>query len=231
MREVCILIVTGALLGGCIRTEGTLRIKGKVIDDLTGVSVPGREIIIKGLVETNERNELVEAGWFSTDSAGNFSYSLGRVKDARYYNFCIVGDSDYASLTSKISLFHLKNNAKYLSFPLKRLAGLTINILKISNTPYRDTLYLSWESDQADFRTLYPYQIDNYGLTDNSNVFIPGMGIRWIGGEITSTVTTKVFAGKTTIIHWEMVRNKNRKEFTDTIVFEGDRGHSVYFKY
>jgi len=231
LRKISILIFPGVLLAGCLRTEGTLKIEGRAVDEHTGVSVPGREIIVQGLVENDGKNELAEAGWFLTDTSGNFTYSLGRIKDARYYNFCLVGDSDYASATSKISLFQLKQNAKYLSFPLKRLAGLTINILKVSNTLYHDTLYLSWESGKMDFRTLYPYQVDNHGLTDNSFVVFPGLGIRWIGGDVNSTVTTRVFAGKTTILHWEMVRNKNRKEYTDTIVYEGDRGHSVYFKY
>jgi hypothetical protein len=73
------------------------------------------------------------------------------------------------------------------------------------------------ESNRVDFRTLYPYKIDNYGITDNAFGFIPGFGLRWIGGNINSTVKTRVFADKMTKIHWELVSNKKRKEITDTL--------------
>ena len=188
----------GVFLSGCYKTEGTLKIKGKVIDEYTKVQIPGREIIVQGLLESNNELVPIDAGHFSTDSAGCFIYSLKKVKDARYYNFCVVGDSDYASIIKKIGLFQLEENAKYLFFSLGKLVDLTIKIHKTSKTPYRDTLYLSWESNKVDFRTLYPYQIDNYGITDNSFGLIPGFGLRWIGGNINSTIKTRVFADKMT---------------------------------
>jgi hypothetical protein len=221
----------GVLLLGCDKTEGTIKIKGKAIDELTKVQIPGREIIVQGLLERNNELVPIDAGQFSTDSAGCFIYSLKKIKDARYYNFCIVGDSDYAAITKKLSLFQLDENAKYLFFSLSKLADLTIKIQKISKTPYRDTLYLSWESNKVDFRTLYPYQIDNYGITDNSFGLIPDFGLRWIGGNINSTVKTRVFADKITKIHWELVRNKKRNEITDTIICKRDLPHIVYFTY
>jgi hypothetical protein len=195
------------------------------------VQIPGREIIVQGLLESNNELILIDAGHFSTDSAGCFKYSLKKTKDARYYNFCIVGDSDYAAITMKISLFQLEKNAKYLFFSLSKLADLTIKIQKISKTPYRDTLYLSWESNKVNFITMYPYQIDNYGITDNSFGLIPSFGLRWIGVNINSTVKTRVFADKITKIHWELVRNKKRNEITDTIICKRDIAHIVYFTY
>jgi hypothetical protein len=221
----------GVLLLGCDKTEGTIKIEGKVIDELTKVQIPRREIIVQGLLDSNNELVPIDAGQFSTDSAGCFIYSLKKVKDARYYNFCIVGDSDYAAITKKLSLFQLDENAKYLFFSLSKLADLTIKIQKISKTPYRDTLYLSWESNKVDFITLYPYQIDNYGITDNSFGLIPTFGLRWIGGNINSTVKTRVFADKITKIHWELVRNKKRNEIIDTIICKRDLPHIVYFTY
>jgi len=226
-----ILFTVGIFFTGCVNTEGILKIKGKVIDEYTKVQIPGREIIAQGLIESNNKLVPVDAGQFSTDRSGCFKYSLRKVKDARYYNFCLVGDSDYAAMIKKLSLFQLEKNAKYLSFSLSKLVGLTIKIQKKNKTPYRDTLYLSWESNKVDFRTLYPYKIDNYGIKDNPFGLIPGLGLRWIGGNINSTVKTRVFADKMTKIHWELVRNKKRKEITDTITCKRDLAHIVYFTY
>ncbi|HAX93050.1 MAG TPA: hypothetical protein DCY25_03720 [Bacteroidales bacterium] len=60
---------------------------------------------------------------------------------------------------------------------------------------------------------------------------IPGLGLRWIGGEINATVRTRIYAGKMTKIHWELARNKKRSEFTDTIISKGERIHTVHFTY
>jgi hypothetical protein len=212
-----IAFATIILLIGCVNTEGILKIKGKVIDEYTKVSIPGREIIVQGLLESNNKLVPIDAGRFSTDSSGCFKYKLTKVKDAHFYNFCFVGDSDYAFMTKKLGLIELEKNKKYLFFSLSKLVDLTIKIQKKSKTPFRDTLYLSLESNRVDFRTLYPYKIDNYGITDNAFGFIPGFGLRWIGGNINSTVKTRVFADKMTKIHWELVSNKKRKEITDTL--------------
>ena len=231
MKNFYTIFTLGILLIGCVKTEGTLKIKGKVIDEFTKVQIPCREIIIQGLLDINNKLVPIDAGHFSTDSSGSFIYSLKKIKDARYYNFCLVGDSAYAPMTNKLSLSILNENAQYLFFSLNKLVNLSINIEKTSNTPYRDTLYLSWESNEVDFRTLYPYKIDNYGINDNSIRLLPGFGLRWIGGNINSTIKTKVFADKITVIHWELVRNKNVKEFTDTIKCQRDIAHIVNFKY
>jgi hypothetical protein len=229
--SIYITSTIGVILIGCVNTEGTLEIKGKVIDDYTKTEIPWRDIIIQGLIESNEKLIPIDAGQFSTDSSGCFTYSLRKVKNAYYYDFCLVGDSDYVSTTRNLGLYELEQNAKYLFFSLSKLVDLTIKIQKISKTPFRDTLYLSLESNGVDFRTLYPYKIENYGITDNSFGFIPGLGLRWIGGNINSTVKTRIFADKMTKIHWELVRNKKRTEFTDTITCKRDLAHIVYFTY
>jgi PAS domain S-box-containing protein len=163
--------------------------------------------------------------------SGFFAYSLKKIKDAYYYNFHIVGDSDYSFKTTEFGLFKLNQNAKYLTFSLNKLVDLTIKIQKISKTPFRDSLYLSLESNGVDFRTLYPYKIENYGITDNSFGDIAGLGLRWIGGNIKSTVKARVFSDKMTKIHWELVRNKKRKEIIDTLTCKRGLGHTIYFKY
>jgi hypothetical protein len=230
-RIIYITFGIGVVLSGCYKTEGILKIDGKVIDDFTKVQIPGREIIVQGLLESTNELVPIDAGQFSTDSTGGFKYSLKKVKDARYYNFCIVGDSEYAAIINKLSLFQLEENAKYLFFSLSKLVDLTIIIHKMSKTPYRDTLYLSWESNKVDFRTLYPYKIDNYDITDNSFGLIPDFGLRWIGGNINSTVKTKVYSDKMTKLHWELVRNKKKKEFTDTIMCKRNVANFKYFTY
>jgi hypothetical protein len=230
-RIIYITFGIGVVLSGCYKTEGTLKIEGKVIDELTKVQIPEREIIVQGLLASNNELVSIDAGHFSTDSTGCFKYSLKKVKDAHYYNFYIVGDSDYAAITNRISLSQLEEHAKYLFFSLNKLADLTIKIQKISKTSNRDTLYLSWESNKVDFRTLYPYQIENDGITDNTLGLIPGFGLRWIGGNINSTVKTKVFADKITKINWKLVRNKKRNEILDTIICKRDIVYTVYFTY
>jgi hypothetical protein len=226
-----IIFSAGALLTGCVNTEGTLDIKGQVIDEYTKEQIPGRGIIVQGLVESNNSFVSIDAGQFSTDSTGSFIFSLRKIKDVHYYNFCLVGDSDYSFRTVELSLFELQQNAKYLSFSLNKLVDLTIKIQKISKTLFRDTLYLSLESNSVDFRTLYPSKIDNYGIIDNSFGYIPGFGLRWIGGKIKSTVKTRVFADKMTKIHWELVRNKKRTEITDTLTCKRELAYIVHFTY
>jgi hypothetical protein len=228
---IYIIFSAGILLIGCVNTEGNLEIKGKVIDEYTKVKIPGRDIIVQGLVGENNILVPIDAGQFSTDSSGFFAYSLKKIKDAYYYNFHIVGDSDYSFKTTEFGLFKLNQNAKYLTFSLNKLVDLTIKIQKISKTPFRDSLYLSLESNGVDFRTLYPYKIENYGITDNSFGDIAGLGLRWIGGNIKSTVKARVFSDKMTKIHWELVRNKKRKEIIDTLTCKRGLGHTIYFKY
>ena len=78
---------------------------------------------------------------------------------------------------------------------------------------------------------MYPYQIENYGISDNTFALISGFGLRWIGGNINSTIRTKVFADKITTIHWELVRNKKRFETVDTIICKRDLVYVANFTY
>ncbi len=228
---VYILSGIGIILFSCNKTEGNLKLEGKIIDESTLAKIPGREIIVQGLFPGDEKVIPVDAGQFSTDSSGTFKYKLRKIKDVRYYNFCIVGDSDYASVVNKLSLFQLKANSKFLFFSVNKLADLTINIRKINKSASHDTIYLTWESDNIDFSTLYPYKVFNYGITDMTFVHLNYLGLRWIGESINSTVKTRVPADKTTIIHWELVRNKTRKEFTDTLLCKRGLAHIVSFEY
>jgi hypothetical protein len=57
------------------------------------------------------------------------------------------------------------------------------------------------------------------------------MGLRWIGGNVNSQVRTKVLANKATVIHWDLVRNKNREEISDTLLCQRDISHNVNFTY
>mgnify|MGYP001086918128 CR=1 FL=1 len=228
---ICLTLILSMLSHGCVSVGGKLALKGKIIDDVTMSRIPGREVIVDGLLEINDEFVPVYAGQFSTDSSGVFSYKLKRVRGARFYNFHVVGDTNYAATTRRFNFFQLSVNSKRLVIPLRRLAGLTIKIEKLSHTTRQDTLYLSWESDRINFRNLYPYEIEKKGITDIPVMVIPGLGLRWIGGEINATVRTRIYAGKMTKIHWELARNKKRSEFTDTIISKGERVHLVHFTY
>jgi hypothetical protein len=231
LRLIFITFAAELLLTGCLKTEGTLEIKGKVIDEYTNRQLPGREIIVQGLVRNDNEFIPVDAGQFSTDDSGYFKYTLRKVKDAFYYKFCLVGNSDYSFMTKRLGLMELEQNAKYLSFSLSKLADLRIRIYRESKTPFCDTLYLSWESDGVDFRILYPYKIDNYGNPDHSFALTSYSGLAWIGGNPNTTIKTRVFAEKKTRIHWELVRNKTIKEITDTITCRRDLTNILYFIY
>jgi len=226
LRHAFIIIAYGLFSSGCLNTEGNLEIKGKVIDESTKIQIPGRDIIVKGLVR-NEKEEIsVEAGQFSTDSSGNFTYTLRKVKDADFYNFILVGDSDYAFVTRNLGLYELEQNSMSLTFSLSRLTDLTIKILRENKNPVFDTLSLIWESDGVSCWSLYPFIIDNYGETQNY------LGLTtWIGGDINSTIKTKVFADKKTKLFWDLIRNGKRMENTYTITCKRDITNTVYIKY
>jgi len=230
-RHIYIACAFGLLLLGCLNTEGTLEIKGKVIDEYTKMQIPRREIIIHGLVKNDKEYVPTYAGQFSTDCSGLFTYSLRKVKNAYFYNFYLVGDSNYSFMRKKFGLLELEQNAKYLSFSLSKLAELRIKIYRKSETPFCDTLYLSWESNGIDFRILYPYKIENYGIPNNFIGLTSYSGLEWIGDKTNSTIKTRVFAGKITKIHWELVRNKKRTEITDTIICKRDLTNIINFTY
>jgi hypothetical protein len=227
---IFIAFVSGILIG-CVNTEGTLKIEGKVLDESTKTGIPWKNIIVQGLVNSNNKLEPIEAGQFSTDSSGCFSYSLRKVKDAHYYNFSLVGDSDYVFRTRTLGLMEVEQNAKYLFFSLSKLVDLTIKLNRKSKTPVCDTLHLIWESNGIYGGSLYPYKINNYGRTNNSFGLTSDIDLIWIGGNVISTINTKVFADKKTELSWELYRNGKRKEFIDTITCKRDFANIVYFTY
>jgi hypothetical protein len=228
---ISITFTSGLVLTGCLNTEGTLEIKGKVIDEYTKMQIPRRDIIVQGLVNSDRELAPIDAGQFSADSSGCFTYTLRKIKDAYYYNFCLVGDSDYPFTIKKLGLSELKQNAKYLSFSLSKLVDLTIKIHRKSKTPLYDTLRLFWKSNDFDGRLLYPYKIDNYEKTDNFSGLTSDSELEWIGGKVHSIVKTKVYADKRTKISWTLIRNRKRKEITDTITCRRDLTNIVYFTY
>jgi hypothetical protein len=218
-------------MAGCVNTEGTLKIKGKVLDESTKNGIYWKNIIVQGLVVSNNKFETIEVGQFSTDSSGCFTYSLKKVKGAYDYNFCFVGISEYPVTIKKMTLIGLEQNAKYLSFSLDHLVDLTIKINRKSKIPLCDTLRLCWESNGVFGASLYPYKINNYGRTKNSFGLPSDLDLLWIGGNINSTVSTKVFEDKMTILTWELYRNGKRREFNDTITCKRDFANIVYFSY
>jgi hypothetical protein len=226
LRHICITIAYGLLLTGCLNTEGILVIKGKVIDDLTNKQIPGRDIIVQGLVEDEKELISIDAGQFSADSSGCFTYTLRKVKGAHYYNFCFVGDSDYAYTTRNLGLYELEQNAKFLSFSLSRLADLTIIIHRENKNPVSDTLSLTWESNGVSCWSLYPFKIDNYGKTENY------FGLTtWIGKDVNSTIKTRVFADKRTKLFWDLIRDGKKMVNTDTITCKRDITNIISITY
>jgi hypothetical protein len=127
-------------------------------------------------------------------------------------------------MTREIALYDLENNSHYLSFFLKKLVYFTINISRKSQIPACDTLCLSWKSDGIDGRTIYPYKIENFGLTSDLQLY-------WIGGNVKSTIKTRAFADKCTVVRWMLFRNGKMKEIIDTITCRRDLLNNVYLKY
>jgi hypothetical protein len=209
---------------GCLNTEGTLDIKGKVMDENTRVLLRGRKVIVQGLAGIRDKPVLVNAGQFTTDSSGHFVYTLKKIKDAYFYNFCFVGDSAYAFSSQKLGLYEIKKDAMFLTFFLNKLEDLTISIERKSKTPVGDILYLTWISDGKDGSTLYPYKLENYGIA-------PDFAFRWTGGKVKSVIRTKAYADKKTIVTWELFRNGKKKEITDTIICKRGIPNYVNFKY
>ena len=219
-----IIFVSSIVLSGCHYTEGTLDLKGKVLDEKTKATIPNRKIIIQALMKNDENIVPGYAGEFSTDSSGCFVYSLKKVKGVYIYDFCIVGDSAYAFLNHKLGLAELDRYGMFLPFYVSKLADLTLKIDRKSKIPYRDTLFVSWKSNGIDGEILYSYKIENYGVISDKT-------LRWIGGNVKSIVKTKVYADKNTIVNWTLFRNGKVKEFKDTIFCKRDGRNSVCFKY
>jgi hypothetical protein len=213
-----------AILSGCIDTEGNLEIKGKVVDENTKIAIPNRKITILALNENDETVLSVHAGFFFTDSAGNFAYTLRKLKNAYLYDICIVGDSSYAFSNKRISLFELHRDCKYLTFYASKLTDFAIKIDRKSKMPTLDTLYISWESNGTEGKILYPYTIENYGYGSNNK-------IEFIGGAIKPVIRTKVYADKSTIIHYKLFRYGKFIGIYDTILCTRGANNTVNFTY
>lgn len=216
--SVCFMMV------GCLQTEGTLDIKGKVIDDYTKEFIPNRKVVLQGLVYDDTGPIPREAGQFSTGSKGNFSYTMKKTKGAYWYNFIFVGDSTYFTSTQKISLAQLEQYSKFLSFPLRKLTGLSIKIERLTKVPLYDTLYVSWESNYIDGRSIYPQRVNNFGVA-------PEIEYRWIGGNVRSVIETKVFANEKAIISFKITRYGKKREVLDTVFCARDIQNKFSFKY
>lgn len=226
---VFMAFISGILLAGCSGNEEYLDLKGIVLDEKTKVNIPNRKIIVQALEQRDNKLFPFYIGEFCTDSSGHFVYSLLKIKNIYLYEFDVVGDSSYAFSSNKIGLTELRKFGKFLSFPLSKLADLTIAIESKSKAPYIETLYLSWRSNGMDGKKLYPYTINNYGIKNSVSTL--DMTCKWIGGDIKSAIKTKVFADKETIVHWELFRYGKVKEFTDTIFCKRDVFNYVYFNY
>ena len=212
------------LLSGCNNTVGTLELKGKVVDESTKTAIPGISVMIEALDQGNDQSANIYVGDFITDSSGSFAYTLKKVKNTSLYNFCIEGNPAYDPSNHLLGLTELNTYDKFLSFEVKRMVGFTMKIDRKSNTSFRDTLIVSWETNGVDGKTLYPFKIENFRINSED-------GLRWIGGEVKSQVKTKVYADKNTIVHWELFRNGKHKHIIDTIFCKRDAVNSVYFVY
>lgn len=212
------------LLIGCTDTEGILELKGKVLDKNTNVTISNRKVIIQALHKSDDEFISSFAGYFITDSSGSFAYPLKKVKNVYLYEFCVVGDTAYASLNNRLGLTELERDGMFLSFYLNKLADFCININRLSSMPIRDTLYVSWVSNGVDGKTLYPYEIGNYWTNSKQ-------GLRWIGGDIKSVIKTKVFADKKTVVTWELFRDGKYKKIIDTIFCIRNAANIVSLKY
>ena len=225
MKSICfIAFISGLFLSGCNDTVGTIELKGKVLDEETKLVVPDRRIFVQVLERSGNTFVSRNAGEFYSDSSGCFTYRLKKVRNFCLYNFYVVGDSAYAFSNNKLGLPELKRDARFLTFYVRKLVDFTIKINRKSKTPICDTLCVSWKSDGYYDETLYPFIIENHTINTNNS-------LRWIGGDINSTIKTKVFADKMTIVYWELYRNGQCTEITDTIFCKRDVAQHVSFTY
>jgi len=226
-----LVIILLLLSTGCNHTEGTLKIKGKVIDEFTRENIPLRDIIVDGLTGPEYDLVPVEAGFFTADSTGCFDFTLKKVKNAYTYNFKIVGDSDYAFKANHIPLGYLQRRPGEVIITASKLTALTIKINRKSTTLQNDTLYLFWSSDGIEGKELYPSRIENYGSNSGSIGQAEEPDFKWIGGFVNAAIKTRVYSEKPTIIKWALNRDRRREEIIDTIICRRGRANTVYFTY
>lgn len=214
-----------SILSGCIYRASTLKLKGKVVDNNTNVTIPNRTIIVfTAKNEVTDLDSVLVIGKFFTDSLGRFSYMLPKVKNVKLYSFYILGDSSYASSVNVLGLSELNRNDKDLSFKLRKLTDLKIKIIRTTQEPFYDNLYITWESDKDNGKKLFPYKVENNGFMSNNR-------LQWSGGKINSVIKTKVYANEITIIRFKLFRDWKYMEFVDTIFCKADVNNTVQFKY
>jgi hypothetical protein len=212
------------ILSDCSHPEGTLQLAGKVVDRDSDIPIPHRTIIVLTAKSVSDFDSGYVIGHFITDSLGGFSYRLQKVRNVYFYNFLVVKDKSYASSDNVLGLTELKQNGKFLSFKIRKLTDLSINIVSISNQPNNDILYVSWKSDKTEGKTLYPYKVENNGLITNNR-------LKWTGGKVNSVIKTKVYATKPTVIKFELFRDRKYKEFVIEVFCKENIDNSVLFKY
>jgi hypothetical protein len=221
MKRICFIAIFSVFfLSGCLDPEGEIELKGKVLDDYTKVSIPNRKILVHALVYNDNSFTYNYAGEFCTDSSGQFRYKMKKVKYINTYDFNVVGDSVYAHTDQKLSLMDLKRERKNMTFFASKLIDFTIKINRNSKTPVPDTLYVSWKSNDIP----YPFETENRTR----------MSQKWIqckGNDVKSTIKTKVFADKKTIVFWKLYSNGKLREMTDTIFCKRDVVYSACFNY
>ncbi len=216
---ICLLICFSITGNSC--SDKSYELRGQVQDDQTQASIPGRRILVQAL--TAEENGLfpVYIDEFSTDAEGKFSYRLKR--DSRYYlyNLSFVGDSAYAYKNVQLGLTELTRYGKFLTFELRRLTDLTIRLESRRQIDMEESVYVSWFTDGTEGKYLYPYTVSNHGSVPATQQ------LKWTGGKVRSEIHTKVFAGKATVIHWEIFRYGKYRKISDTIMCARDAENQV----
>ncbi len=223
-KRYFILFALCLIITSCISTEGEIDIKGKTLDEATKIITPNRKLIVEAILNNESENKKISAGQFYSDSLGNFSYTLKKIKGAYFYDFQFVGDSVYASSSKCLGVGEIAKNSKFIFFYLNKLSKLTINVTKTSKSLSGTTLYLSWKSDGIEGKALYPYKVSNFGAA-------PEFDFSWSSNNVNSKIETRVLADKPTIINWEIWNGKKKQEIIDTIVCKRDITSYVNFTY
>jgi hypothetical protein len=225
LKSIFIIGPVLLLTSGCFEPVDD-HVEGRVVDELTREVVPNQEILVHDMIEMNNKVVPVRTNLLRTDNAGHFNYTLN--PDRRvFYVFCVVGDSLYGHSNYRLSYRDFYLNRNYVTFGVCKLTDLTFIIERKDKANLTDTLYITWESDGINGKTLYPYEIKNYGKYGNCD----SMEFRWIGGNIESVIETKVYADKKTIIRWRLFREGHIQEINDTIICNRNVDNYTYFKY
>lgn len=215
----------GLGLSGCYYTEGSLKLKGKVLDNFTNAAVSNRTILVLADGKNNQELDSSQViGKFSADSLGCFSYTLSKIKGVSLYNFYVVGDTSFASSNNLLGLYELNRDAEFLSFKVRALTDLKIKLTRITKSPVSDALYVSWKSGRTDGKMLYPGYVVNNGIVRTKR-------LEWVGNKTDAVIHTKVYAEENTIMRFMLFRDGRYKEFVDTVFCFRDVNNSILFRY